>query len=64
MGSPGQTTSITYLKAEVKLYLKGSYQMTMDSHPSVSNGADDKVLSEMVRNVTHVMFVENRTDMK
>ncbi len=62
MGSPGQTNSITYLKAEVKLYVKGAYQMTMDTHPSVSNGIDDKILSELVRNVAHVLFVENKPD--
>jgi hypothetical protein len=64
MGAPGQTSSITYLKTEVKLYVKGSYQMTFDAHPSVSNEADDKVLSEMVRNVTHILFVDNNLDMK
>ena len=64
MGSPGETNSITYIKAEVKLYIKGAYQMTMDTHPSVSNGADDKVLSDMVQNAAHVLFVENKPDMK
>jgi hypothetical protein len=63
MGSPGQTNSLTYLKAEVKLFVKGAYQMTMDTHPSVSNGVDDKVLSDMVRNVAHVLFVENKPDL-
>jgi hypothetical protein len=64
MGSPGQTNSITYIKSEVKLYIKGTYQMTMDTHPSVSNGADDKVLSDMVHNAAHVLFVENKPDMQ
>jgi hypothetical protein len=64
MGSPGSTNSITYIKAEVKLYIKGAYQMTMDTHPSVSNGADDKVLSDMVHNAAHVLFVENKPDMQ
>ena len=62
MGSPGQTNSITYLKAEVKLYINGAYQMTVDTHPSVSNGVDDHVLSDMVRNTTHVLFVENKPE--
>jgi hypothetical protein len=64
MGSPGQTSSITYIKAEVKLYIKGAYQMTMDTHPSVSDGVDDKELSDMVHNAAHVLFVENKPDMK
>ena len=62
MGSPGETNSITYIKAEVKLYINGAYQMTMDTHPSVSNGADDKVLSDMVHNAAHVLFVENKPE--
>jgi hypothetical protein len=64
MGAPGQTNSITYIKAEVKLYIKGAYQMTMDTHPSVSYGDDDKVLSDMVHNAAHVLFIENKPDMK
>ena len=52
----------TYLRTEVKLYLKGAYQMTMDTHPSVSSGPDDKALSEMVHNVSHALFVQNKPD--
>lgn len=62
-GFPSPTHSETYLRAEVKLYLQGAYQMTMDTHPSVSNGADDKVLSEMVHHAAHALFVENKPDM-
>lgn len=62
-GFPSPINSETYLRAEVKLYLQGAYQMTMDTHPSVSNGADDKILSEMVHNAAHALFVENKPDM-
>jgi hypothetical protein len=62
-GFPAPTNSVTYLRAEVKLYLKGAYQMTMDTHPSVGSGADDKALSEMVHDATHALFVENKPDM-
>ncbi len=62
-GFPAPTNSVTYLRAEVKLYLKGSYQMTMDTHPSVGSGADDKALSEMVHSAAHALFIENKPDM-
>jgi hypothetical protein len=62
-GFPAPTNSVTYLRAEVKLYLKGAYQMTMDTHPSVGSGADDKALSEMVHEAAHALFVENKPDM-
>src|SRR5271169_3891738 len=32
-GFPAPTNSVSYLRAEVKLYLKGAYQMAMDTHP-------------------------------
>ncbi len=62
-GFPAPTNSVTYLRAEVKLYLNGAYQMTMDTHPSVSGGSDDKALAEMVHNVSHALFIENKTEM-
>ena len=62
-GFPAPTHSVTYLRAEVKLYLKGAFQMTMDTHPSVGSGADDKALTEMVHNAVQAMFVENKPDM-
>ncbi|MBY0578370.1 MAG: hypothetical protein K2P57_04920 [Burkholderiales bacterium] len=62
-GFPSPTYLVSYLRAEVKLYLKGSYQMTMDTHPSVISGPDDKALSEMVHDAAHALFIENKTDM-
>jgi hypothetical protein len=62
-GFPAPINSVSYLRAEVKLYLKGAYQMTMDTHPSVSTGPDDKALSELVYDATHALFVENKPDM-
>jgi hypothetical protein len=62
-GFPAPTHSVTYLRAEVKLYLKGAFQMTMDTHPSVGSGADDKALTEMVHNAAQGMFVMNKPDM-
>jgi hypothetical protein len=61
-GFPGQTNSVSYLGAEVKLYLKGVYQMTMDTHPSVSNGPNDEALSQMVHEAAHALFIKNRDD--
>jgi hypothetical protein len=61
-GFPSPTNSVTYLRAEVKLYIKGAYQMTLDMHPTVSGGADDKVLSTMVHHAVQVLFVENKPD--
>jgi hypothetical protein len=62
-GFPSPTHSVSYVSAEVKLYLDNAYQMTVLAEPSVSGGSDDKVLSEMVHNVAHTLFVENKPDM-
>jgi hypothetical protein len=62
-GFPSPTRSQTYLSAEVKLYLKNTYQTTMLTQATVSGGSDDSVLSEMVHNVAHALFVENKPDM-
>ena len=35
-GFPSPTNSVTYLSAEVKLYLKDTYQMTMITQPTIS----------------------------
>ncbi len=61
-GFPSPANSETYLRAEVKFYVKDVYQMTVDAHPSVTGGADDKVLSEMVHQAAHALFVENKPD--
>jgi hypothetical protein len=58
-GFPTPTNSVTYLSAEVKLYLKDIYQMTMITQPSVSGGSDDAAVAEMVHNVAHSLFVQN-----
>ena len=63
-GFPSLTHSVSYVSAEVKFYLNDTYQMTMLAEPSVSGGPDDKVLSEMVNNVAHTLFVENKPDKK
>jgi len=61
-GFPSPTNSVTYLSAEVKLYLKDTYQMTMITQPTVSGGSDDDVLAEMVHKVAHTLFVENEPE--
>ena len=61
-GFSAQENSVSYLSAEVKLYLSGDYQMTMLTHPSASGGSDDTALSEMVRDVARAMFVENKPE--
>jgi len=61
-GFPSPTSSVTYLSAEVKLYLNSTYQMTMSTRPSVSGRSDDRALMEMVHNVAHGLFVENKSD--
>ena len=62
-GFPAPPNLVTYLRAEVKLYFKGVYQMTMDTHPTVDSGTDDTTLAEMVHNVAYAMFVENKHDL-
>jgi hypothetical protein len=62
-GFPSPTNSETYLRAEVKLYVKDVYQMTVDTHPSVSGGTEDKALSKMVHEAAHALFIENKPDM-
>jgi len=59
-GFPSPTSSVTYLSAEVKMYLNNTYQMTMSVRPSVNGRSDDKALGEMVRNIAHGLFLENR----
>ncbi|HXX11380.1 MAG TPA: hypothetical protein VEK05_07650 [Burkholderiales bacterium] len=61
-GFPSPTSSVTYLSAEVKMYLNNTYQMAMSVRPSVNGRSDDKALGEMVRNVAHSLFFENRAD--
>lgn len=63
-GFPSPDYSVTYLRAEVKLYLNGVYQMTLDTHPSVGGGAEDEALSEMVRYISHALFIENKADVR
>lgn len=62
-GFSSQENSVSYLSAEVKLYLRSDYQMMMVTHPSLSGGFDDKALSQMVHDVAHVLFVENKPDL-
>ncbi len=59
-GFPSPTNSASYLSAEVKLYLKGTYQTTMLTQPSVSGGPDDEALASMVDDVAHALFVVNK----
>jgi hypothetical protein len=61
---PSPANQETYLRAEVKLYLNGNYQMTMDTHPSVGNKPEDKALFGMVHDVAHALFIENKTDVR
>jgi len=58
-GFPTPTNSVSYLSAEVKLYLRDIYQVTMLTQPSVSGGVDDAVVAEMVHNVARSLFVQN-----
>ena len=62
-GFSSPENSVSHLNAEVKLHLRGNYQMTMITHPSVSGGADDEALAEIARDVAHVMFIENKSDL-
>ena len=61
-GFPSPVNLETYLRAEVKLYLNGNYQMTMDTHPSVGDEPDNKALSGMVHDAAHALFIENRPE--
>jgi len=63
-GFPSPDYSVTYLRAEVKLYLSGVYQMTLDAHPSVGGGAEDEALSEMVHYISHALFIESKPDVR
>jgi hypothetical protein len=61
-GFPSPANSVRYLSAEVKLYLKNNYQMTILRQPTVSGGIDHSALSEMAHNVAHGLFVEHKPD--
>lgn len=61
-GFPSPTNSVTYLSAEVKLYLKDTYQMTMITQPTISGGSEDDALAEMAHNVAHALFVANEPE--
>lgn len=61
-GFPTPTNSVTYLSAEVKLYLKDLYQMTMITQPSVSGGSGDAAVADMVHDVAHSLFVQNEPE--
>ena len=61
-GFPSPTNSVTYLSAEIKLYSKGAYQMTMITQPTRSGGSDDVVLAEMVHDVARTLFVANEPE--
>ena len=62
-GFPSPAHWAVYLSAEVKLYLKNTYQKTTLAESTISGETEDKVLSEMVHNVAHILFVENKPDM-
>ena len=62
-GFPSPAHSVSYLSAEVKLYLKNTYRTRTLAQPTISGEPDDNGLSEMVRNVAHFLFVENKPDM-
>ena len=59
-GFPAPSRSVTYLSAEVKLYLNDAYQTTILVEPTVTGGPDDTALAEMVRYVAHALFVEKK----
>jgi len=53
---------VTYLTAEVKLYLNNAYQMTFSTHPTVGKELDDRELVKMVHDVTYALFVINKPE--
>jgi hypothetical protein len=63
-GFPSPSNSVTYLSAEVKMYLNNTYQMTTSIRPSVRGQSDDRALAEMVHNVARSLFVENKPDIR
>ena len=63
-GFSSPSSSLTYLSAEVKLYLNDAYQSTVLVQPTVVGGTDDIAMAEMVRYVTRALFVENKPDSK
>ena len=61
-GFPTDNGKVTYLTAEVRLYLNNAYQMTFSTHPTVSNELDDRELVKMVHDVTYALFVINKPE--
>jgi hypothetical protein len=59
-GFPSPSYSITYLKAETKLYLNGEYQMAIDMHPSVLSRDDDQTIADMARQAAQAFFVNSK----
>jgi hypothetical protein len=62
-GFPSPAHSAVYISAEVKLYLKNTYQKTTLAESTISGVTVDNILSEMVHNVAHILFVANKPDM-
>ncbi len=59
-GFPSPSHSLSYLKAEAKLYLNGEYQMTIDAHPSALNGDESRSISSMASQAAHAFFLDTR----
>ena len=61
--NPARSTGITGQSSlRGKWFVPNTYQTTTLAEPTISGETDDKVLSEMVRNVAHILFVENKPD--
>lgn len=64
-GFPSPTNTAAYLSVEVKLYLNDTYQTTALAQPTIAEGGpDDKALSETVRSVARILFIESKPPSK
>lgn len=59
-GFPSPSYSISYLKAEAKLYLDDKYQMTIDTHPSALDADDDQSIANMARQVALTFMTDSK----
>ncbi len=59
-GFPSPSYSISYLKAEAKLYLNDEYQMTIDTHPSALNGDIDQSIANMAKQVALTFISDSK----
>ncbi len=58
-GFPSQNHAVSYLSAEVKLYLNDVYQATMVVYPSIGDVDENQELADMARQVARAFYAQS-----